>query len=117
MQKLDLSSLLRKAEVKEEKDGCKGRYYRVMKSKYINNAGSITFTTQFRPLKRRSCKGCVECGWLEDDLRERDLDILFEKDFEGGEIVTIISCNEHTDWETGHVDDYDIKFVSVNEEK
>ena len=117
MRTLDLTSLLKKAEIKE-KDGkniCKGRFYRVAHSKFINKAGAIVFTTAFRPLKRKSCKGCEKCGWLDEDLQERNLSDILWEEFNQDDIVTVVICNEHTDWESGYVDDYDLKFVLVVE--
>jgi hypothetical protein len=88
--------------------------YRACISRYKGNDGSINFNQRFRPMKSLSCPGCNECDWLITDLEESDFNIINDG-FENGDLVTIIVTDISTDWESGYIDDYKLKFIKFNE--
>ena len=49
---------------------CKGRVYRAVVNHYINKRGDIIHNNRLNLLKRKSCKGCGDCGWIEEVLKE-----------------------------------------------
>jgi NAD-dependent dihydropyrimidine dehydrogenase PreA subunit len=87
---------------------CKGLFFRVRESRFISN-GTITLRREFKPLKRMSCKGCGSCEWMFDDLNECGM--AFIDDGQNGDIVRLAVLNEKRDWETGYVDNYDLRFL------
>lgn len=98
---------------KTKPDECKGRFYRVRDSRYLSTRGRVVHTREFIPLKRKSCFGCEECGWIDDDLVEFKYNVLEEDGLCDGDIVTITTANISRDWESGWVDGYDLQFVKV----
>lgn len=54
---------------------CRGRFYRCRASTYKNKKGEIVYRTIMYPLKRMSCKGCMQCDYLDDHANEVDHDI------------------------------------------
>lgn len=110
---LPLFSLDKESEI----EGCKGVIYRASVSNYYKD-GNIGFNTKLRKLKRKSCKGCGNCGWLEDDLQEflyNEGGLIGVDKLEQGKLYTVIVVNESRDYESGHVDDYDLEFKEVKE--
>lgn len=91
-------------------------FWRGVVSTYISKTGSIELNKSLRLLRRKSCKGCKKCGWLEDEIRElvncEEIDI---SNIENGKIYTCkITASK------GYFDDYDdiesIEFIEVEEE-
>lgn len=109
---LNFSSLLNPEPTLEL--ACKGRFYRVVKNKFIGKEGSINFSKKYRPLKTISCKGCAYCDSLDYDLRESELNIV-DIGSNHGDIVQLIITNLSHDWESGLVDDWDLEFRIVKE--
>ena len=100
-------------ELIENKSDCKGLIFRGKVNKYINSKGEYVVTKRMSPLKRNSCSGCKECGWLMDELFEfisNDYDP-FQKEVEHNKLYRLIVTNITEDWETGYVDDYDLMFI------
>ena len=68
-------------------------------------------------LKRKSCKGCESCGWMQESLGEciwaDALPII--DDPEPDALYMLIITNESRDYETGHIDDYDHEFRKIKE--
>jgi len=62
----------RMAQLKREegKPVCKGRWYRGTEEMYVGAGGRIVSKWVMMPLKRQSCKGCDQCGWMDDAIRE-----------------------------------------------
>jgi len=48
---------------------CKGLLFRVQDNSYYKD-GCVHIETTARLLKRKSCKGCPDCGWMHDALEE-----------------------------------------------
>ncbi len=99
---------------KEEKETCKGLFFRVRKSSFMDSRGAICFNLHFVPLIRMSCKGCESCYYMYDDLRERNYDvdggIGWRDDLKNGDTVELKVTNIHRDWESGYIDDWDLEF-------
>lgn len=96
-----------------ERSQCKGRYFRGYVTRYKTKYG-FAEKVEVRPLQRMSCPGCEHCGWIEDDLNNGlELGYLSFEGIEDGKIYMLQSFNEHRDWETGIVDEYDLKFVEI----
>lgn len=100
----------------KEKPICKGQIYKGKINCYVNKAGHYVYSETMVPAKRKSCKGCEECGWLDEILSE----------YIGNEMFPIINNIEHEkfyiltvtnlsrDWETNHVDDFDLEFIKID---
>ena len=61
------------------KKRCPGTIYRFVENAFINNKGEIVSRNSFRPLRKKSCKGCSGCDWQREfpyDMPE-DLEALF----------------------------------------
>lgn len=53
-----------------KKEPCKGRFYKGVINTFINSKGHIIEKKSLIPLKKLSCKGCEECGYLNEYLQE-----------------------------------------------
>lgn len=98
----------------QSKSTCKGKVYRVQDNNFLASNGSYHTHRTYKLLKRRSCKGCVHCGWIDDAINEGTAVI---DGGNTGDLVTLIPVNEKRDWETGCVDEFDLQFIVVKEEK
>lgn len=104
---------------KLKKEVCGGLFYRGRVNHYINSNGAYIADVRMIPLRRKSCKGCERCGFLQDDLKESISCETFPimDNIIDGAIYELRVTNESTDWETGHVDDYDLEFFKIEESK
>lgn len=99
------------------KTECKWLTFRGYSNLYFDpKTYSVKMKHELRLLKRRSCPGCKHCNWIYDDLRET-LDNVILPDIIDGELYTIQYVNEHKDWETGIVDDYNLEFIHIKSEE
>jgi len=55
--------------VRTQGNGCKGLVFRAHVSRYVSG-GRICERRELRLLKRESCPGCKECGWIFDSQAE-----------------------------------------------
>lgn len=113
---LDLRDLEEQAvEGTEDAHVCKGLFYRGRVSSFIDKSGGYTYREYMAPLKRMSCPGCAQCAWLRDSLSESvcygDAPII--KDIKDGAVYLLKVVNESRDFETGHIDTWDMEFVEV----
>lgn len=116
---MDFGELQIKPNPKENKTNlCDGLLYRCRINNFINNSGVYIEKVSFVPLKRMSCKGCEQCGFLIDDLKEflaNETPPIYDN-LENGAIYELVVCNVSTDWESGYVDDWELCFKKVEEE-
>src|SRR5690606_8018050 len=93
----------------EEAVECIGRVYRYREKQYTTSDGGIHFHQSVTPLKRKSCKGCSGCDWVDYEL-DSGVDIAFGnlKDFDLCELSIV---NHSTDY-YGE-EDYDIEFTKL----
>lgn len=97
---------------------CKGLFYRGRVSSFLDKKGGYTYQERMVPLKRMSCPGCDQCEWLRDSLSESvsygDTPVI--KDIKDGAMYSLKVVNESRDFETGHIDSWDMEFVEVSNE-
>lgn len=101
---------------------CKGLIFRLCRSAWSHEGEAVGFKSQFRFLKRKSCKGCEKCMWLWDDLHERICDWGNDgwgSDIEFGDRNNALYQLKVTSWsrdyESGIVDDYELGFVEYKD--
>lgn len=91
---------------------CIGQKFRCNINTYVHN-DTYSHSIQMRRLKRKSCLGCEECGWVMDELAEHiscdGLPIIQHPNH--GAIYSLRIVNISRDWETGYIDDYDLEFI------
>jgi len=99
------------------KSTCIGKVYRANVSHCQTKTG-VLFAVRLQEMKRLSCPGCEYCSWLDECLGEISLDwgITNIVEVEDGKLYTITVCNVQRDWESGMVDDWDLKLVEYKEE-
>lgn len=101
---------------KNPKPHCKGIIFRADCQNYIGKKGEIVFKTVLKQLKKKSCPGCEQCGWLESDIREFisfDTPFLGIENIEPNKFYTFQVTNISKDWESGIVDDWDLEIVEI----
>ena len=103
----------------EEYPPCPGVYFRYTENNYVANGGTkFVVQKQISLLKKISCSGCHECGWMLDDAREGmydrgDAHFEFDDKLRHGDIVTLEFVVDSRDWEMGYVDDSHLRVVKV----
>jgi len=98
---------------------CKGRVYRADISHCRTKRGFGLFM-RFNEVKRLSCPGCDDnsccVGWEDEELDEISWEhwsIIDIEKAEHGKLYRLVQCNMSRDWETGIIDDWDLKLVDV----
>ena len=91
---------------------CKGLIYRASVNSYISDDGDYVHTERMRLLKRKSCKGCPQCGWYIDDINTGlSIGVLpYIENIENSGLYKLSVIITGKDMETGIVDDWDIVF-------
>lgn len=92
---------------------CSGVVYKA-DVQHCKTQRGVLFSVRLNKMKRLSCPGCEYCGFLEDDLSEIDpkyWSIIDIATAEPGKLYTIEVVNIGRDWESGHVDSWDLKMV------
>ena len=89
---------------------CKGLIYKGYRSVYVDKEGCIYVKCKLRLMVKKSCKCCHEHDFSDfEDIIDIDL-------IEDGKLYNIIMTNISTDWESGIIDDYDLKVVEYKED-
>ena len=107
------------AEIEEKEPPCQGVFFRYTENNYYTNGGGkFVIQKQISLLKKMSCPGCSECGWVFDDARQGMVDrgdthFEFTDGLKHGDIVTLEFVVDGYDWEMGYVDDSHLKVVKV----
>lgn len=88
---------------------------RLRTSTWLNDKG-LHFKRDLIFLRRK----CTGLNVLEEDADASASDEVFHRitnltECEDG-IYEVRTCNEHKDWETGYIDDYDFNLFPLNEE-
>ena len=102
-------------EVKtNNKNKCKGLYWRAQVSSFLSTHNSIETRKSLRLLKRKSCSGCEHCGWFWDYIKE---DICIEicdyiGDVEDGKVYTF-KVHSSQGYYDLHPEIDEIEFVKV----
>ncbi len=103
----------------EEKEPCPGVYFRYTENNYVTNNGTkFVVQKQISLLKKISCTGCDECGWMLDDavmgMQEiGEAHFEFDAKLRHGDIVTLEFVVDGRDWEMGYVDESHLKVVKT----
>ena len=99
---------------KSKGDDCKGLFFRGYHSAFAQD-GHIGIRQGVKLLKRMSCRGCDECGYLWDDAVEANsCGSLIVPEIEHGALYQLRITNISKDWETGYADDWDTELVKVD---
>ena len=92
---------------------CNGMVFRGRLNAFVNSKWEYVYQERMLPLKRKSCPGCEQCGYLDEYLHEftsmGTLPII--ENIEHGAIYSLQVVNQSREWETGIVDDWDIEFI------
>jgi len=95
---------------------CKGLFWRGNVNSYVSSHNSIESHKSLRLLKKRSCKGCADCEWvlefLKEDISNEQYDPL--EQIQHGKIYTF-GVITSTEWESGHTEVDAIEFKEVTE--
>lgn len=108
---LDLEKLLTSGT----KSDCKDLVYRGYSKQFKTKSG-FAQKIELRFLKRKSCRGCLDCIGLSETIAmhlECDLDFLGFDKVQPDKFYTLKVINEKRDWETSAVEDYDIEIQEV----
>ena len=100
----------------EKEEKCKGLVFKASENNYFSD-GRIVFKIEFRLQKRLSCGVCNQCILMLDDIAERMSDgygLKLPKSINPGKLYQPFVTNISTDWETGHVDDWDLELREVS---
>jgi hypothetical protein len=106
--------------VKEEADPpeveCKGLYFRGYYNFY-EFGGDIHLKQGLKFLKRKSCSGCVKCGWYWDTISEQMScgGVILPDQINNGSLYTMSCVVTSTDWESGHADDWEYRYEEVED--
>ena len=113
---MNLIKSMKLNEKKEKVGTCKGKLFRGKVNAFVNNEGEYVYQERMRPLKRASCEGCLECGWLNEALEETVLskDIPIINNIKHGATYRLQIVNVSRDYATGIIDDWKLEFVKVN---
>ena len=115
MRKAFLSLPKEVIEDEKIKSECKGLFFRLR----INNfflPHKIAFRNDYKLLKSKSCSGCSQCDWMIDDFYN-GTQILEDKEIVDGGLYRLGVTNIGRDWETGHVDKYDLILNYIKEKE
>ena len=86
---------------------CKGIFFRGSISKCMTSYNGFVERKELRFLKRKSCKGCEQCGWLWDFMNEDilmlDKDDSYIGDIQHGKLYTY-NVITSSDWESGLIE-------------
>jgi len=95
---------------------CKGVFFKLYTSAYLSTYNSIEVKKSLRVLKRKSCKGCSECEWIWETLKD-DINETEHHDYIGNLVsgcVYTLRPNFTWDYEYGH-DFEGFDFIRVKE--
>lgn len=98
----------------KDQQECKGLTFRGHTSQFFDYKDRrIEKKQRIRLLKKESCPGCPMCSWFLDDMGDMiSTDgLIWPEEIEDGKLYTIRVTNEHRDWESGIVDDYQFEIV------
>ena len=109
-----------KEKIIEDKNPCKGIYWRASVNCFLSTHKSIEVKKSLRLLKKKSCPGCEKCAWLWDYIHEDIFGCSPTEDYLGkikhGKVYTF-----HVSTSKGYYDLYpeidSIDFIEVDENK
>ena len=108
MNKIDWDGLIDISK-EDTKSSCKGVIFKAKLNTYYSK-GKYVYQESMQILKRKSCPGCVECGWIHEELSETIDEYNLIEDFEDGALYTLHITDVTKDLKTGVCDDYNLVF-------
>jgi hypothetical protein len=108
---------------KDKKPPCNGPVYRAsvrsFQSTTINGQERLNFNIQLNRLKRKSCPGCEQCGYIYDYLDEivENDEIEGVCDVEDKKLYRFEFVEDGYDYEGGYCDDWHLKLVEFKEKQ
>lgn len=96
-----------KVSAKPEPDPCAGLFCRYVDRKFPTVAG-VRHVQELRILRRKSCKGCPQCGSILESLREFPDGVEFSPSLIDGDTAELSIVVDSTDWETGSADEWHV---------
>ncbi len=111
--------LLSEEIVKDNLPGCKGLTFRGYSSTFISHRSRrIERREGVALLKNSSCPGCEKCDWMLDDMSEHiACETLNLPEIEHGTLYSLKVANISRDSESGIIDDFDLEFYKIKEDK
>jgi hypothetical protein len=97
-------------------DNCSGLIFKAEVQSFMDKRHTYVNTYKIVLLRRKSCK-CINCQILYDCYLEscsNECWPILPDNITNGLLYTLNIINEHKDWETGNVDDYDFTFVELH---
>jgi len=107
-------------ELEDDSFECKGAVYRAHVNAFINSKGQYVYQERMVPMKRMSCSGCADCGFIEELLEEsmgmEDFPII--KDIVDNALYSLEIINHKSQYSyDGEIEDeFELEFVRLNEE-
>ena len=100
--------------IKDKKD-CKGQIFKCVVNNHIDTNGSYVQKFTMKMLRRKSCKGCQYCEYLDEYAREEidNVGEILVDNPQHNALYQLSVVNITTDWETGFADDFDMEFVKI----
>lgn len=99
---------------------CKGLVFKCRISSWFDlKHYKISEKKELYLLKRKSCSGCNSCAWLYETFGDMNSDgdvindIINFDIIENNKLYMISICNVSHDWETGHIDSYDLQLTEI----
>lgn len=99
---------------------CNSLIFKAKVNVFLNSKNEFVYQQRMIPMKKLSCKGCNQCGFLLEELDER----ISNKDFsmipeniEHGALYRLETTHISRDWETGIIDDWDLEFIKIEDKK
>ena len=106
--------------VTDDEPVCNGMIFKASINDHLANDGSVVYQLRLRPMKRLSCPGCEQCGYLADDLRETMAcgcpPIIDVAKVDQGQLFRLAVTNISMDHETGYAEDWDYEFIPLTGE-
>ncbi len=107
-------SLHKFEEQRTDVEPCTGLVYRADVANVVTKRGFMS-SIRMNELKRKSCK-CSARDYIKDCISDMiDIPILNLEEAEHSKLYTVQIVNERRDWETGHVDDFDLQLTKIKE--
>lgn len=96
---------------------CNGTVFKASVRHFKTSDDGFCFKVILKPVKKKSCKGCENCGWQHEGFAEvgNNWPIIGIESCEDGELYTIVPCNETRDIESGIIDEWDIQVLKFEE--
>ena len=115
-----MAGLMADSNLEENKQtDCKGLIFRGYNNHFYDpESQRIESKWGIRLLKRKSCKGCPQCGFYFDDMNDMiDANSIIwpQQGIEDRKLYSIRIVNVKTDWESGHADNWDYEIYEVKE--